>query len=459
MFFRFISCFLPSLLFFSVQVHAANSSCISEVQIRNVSLSFKFVPMNLIPQTELCDSQAESYQLASILLSLKDLRLDPAPLSGRYDQKILGDDFWKYLTTRIKVISKADESSPSCRSGAMAYVEPETPNTLFLCPSYFADKYYSPYGKATILLHEARHIEGYPHELCLAGNKVGATGGCDERIDDRGSYAVSTEALAKILFRGQNISPSEKKRLKIQLLESLESFNEPVNGIGNTALYLVDETESRAYFFDGLQLYPTRHFEQAHVVSRFVNLQILPKNKMKAFSWDVLQSESSFSPAAGACAQAYNALPAPKRSRLLEVIDDGIYFACVYEDHLSARIGFEITEDLVIELPFKAKAVFSSDEVMDSERNSYYAISTENKFYRIRFLENQKVSITQVADPTGGFKHLFFFNSDLTGLSNKGVLMKLDFDTQEWVQFPALEGRRFKTSTRPFLWSRDFLSL
>lgn len=131
MFFRFISCFLPSLLFFSVQVHAANSSCISEVQIRNVSLSFKFVPMNLIPQTELCDSQAESYQLASILLSLKDLRLDPAPLSGRYDQKILGDDFWKYLTTRIKVISKADESSPSCRSGAMAYVEPETHNTLF----------------------------------------------------------------------------------------------------------------------------------------------------------------------------------------------------------------------------------------------------------------------------------------------------------------------------------------
>lgn len=444
------------LFVFVEEVQATESSCISKDQVQSVSKPFQFSPADLVPQEDLCNSQADEYKLVSILLALKNLRLDEAPLNNRYDQKILGRDFWSYLTERVKVISKSSQEASSCRNGAMAYVEGEANNTLFLCPLYFTDTYYSLYGKASILLHEARHIEGFPHTMCLAGNKVGSTGGCDEAIEDRGSYAVSTEALAKILFQGKNISATEKAKLRIHLLDSLESFNEPVNGVGNTALYLKDIEGKNAYLFDGLKLYPAKQFEGARVVSRFVNLQIVPRNGMKAFSWEVLQSQSTFAPAAGACAKAYNETAPAQRSPLLEVIDDGIYFACVYENKLSARLGYEMTEDVIIDLPVKIKAVFTSDEVKDSERDSYYAISVDNEFYRIRFGNDGKVAVTKVADPTGGFKHLFFFNSDLTGLTNQGVLLKMDFETNQWIPFPSLQGRYFQSSTRPFLWSSDF---
>ncbi|GEM_PF-4349596 len=456
MFFRLLSGILLSLLTFQGQAQAQTSACISRTQVQSVSEPFQFFPATLIPQADLCDPQTDSYKLVSILLALKNLRLDEAPLDNRYDQKILGSDFWGYLKERVQTISKSSPEASSCQNGAMAYVEGEANSTLFLCPLYFTDTYYSLYGKASILLHEARHTEGYPHTMCLAGNKVGSTGGCDETIEDRGSYAVSTEALAKILFRGKNVPPTERAKLKIHLLESLESFNEPVNGVGNTALYLQDVDGKGAYFFDGLKLYSAKKFDRAQIVSRYVNLQVVPKNGMKAFSWEVLQSQSTFAPAAGACAKAYNDVSAAKRSPLLEVIDDGIYFACVYENHLSARLGYEMTEDVIIKLPKKIKAVFTSDEVKDSERDSYYAISVDNEFYRMRFGENGKVTISKVADPTGGFKHLFFFNSDLTGLTNQGVLLKLDFESNQWVPFPALRDRYFKSSTRPFLWSSDF---
>lgn len=453
---RYIPAILLSLVILSEQGWASTTSCLSQEQVQSVSASFQFLPQQLIPQSELCDAEADSYKLATILLALKNLRLDETPLNNRYDQKILGNDFWGYLKARVRTISKASPEASSCVNGALAFVEDDSQKTLFLCPAYFSDIYYSLYGKASILLHEARHVEGYPHTMCLAGNKVGSTGGCDESIEERGSYAVSTEALAKMLFRGKNIPANEKAKLKIHLLESLESFNEPVNGVGNTALYLQDADGKGAYFFDGIKLFPAKQFERANVVSRYVNLQIVPKNGMKAFSWDVLQSQTAFSPVAGSCAKAYNAAPAEKRSPLIEVIDDGIYFACAYENHLSARLGYEMSEDVVIPLPKKIKAVFTSDEVKDSQRDSYYTQTFDNEFYRIRFNEKGQAAVTKIADPTGGFKHLFFFNSDLTGLTNRGVLLKLDFETGEWVPFPALSGRFFKSSTRPFLWSADF---
>lgn len=439
------------------QAEASVESCLSseDVKIVGRSISTKFLEPSSL---NLCDSQSKEFKLHKILNTLKNLKISKAPLVNRYNQNIVGHDFWAYFTKRVSIIQEADLTAQSCASGALAYVsQVESPNVVFLCPVFFEDGPYTVYEKISILLHEARHVEGFAHSMCLVGSKVSAMGGCDELIEEQGAYAVSTESLAKMFFRGINIPDDERAKLKLALLESLESFNEQVQGLGNTAIYLEGVDGKSAYYFDGVSLHRASYFQRSHVVSRLLNLQIFPLNGAEAYGVDVLKYNPTRLEAEGICSKSYNQSPKHQRELLVDVIQDSIFSACVYENSLFGRIGFEEGEDVHINFPFKVSSVFTSDEVRNYERDSFYVRSSGGEFYRVRFTEGSRFVTTKVSDSVKEFSKIFFFNSDLTALTKNGKLLRLDSDSNEWVPFLGLEERRFKSSTRPVIWSKDLL--
>ena len=401
--------------------------------------------------------EAHQQETLRILLLLRDLQISSEPLKGRYNQNILGTDFWGFFIKRIHTVAEAPAIDSHCAGGAMAYVEQESsPNTAFVCPLFF-DKYFSDYEKAAVLLHEARHTEGHPHVMCLAGNKAANSGGCDERIEDQGAYAVTSEAMAKIAMRGINVPEAEREKMRLNLLVYLESFNESVQGIGNSGIYLESQDGKQAYIFDGVSLASVPKLAKTHFVSRTLSLIALPESKADGFGVDIFKKGLNKIPAAGGCVLEYNRQAPKDRKMLIDIVADGPFSACIYENSIVGRIDGKDGVDAKIEIPGKIRAVFTSDEVFESQRDSFFVRNNKNETYRVRFTEKETFEISKVQDPSKSFNRLFFFNNDLTGLKEDGRLMKIDFETNDWIAVPGLEKMRFKSSTRPFLWSKDLV--
>ena len=57
-------------------------------------------------------------------------------------------------------------------------------------------------------MHEARHIDGYPHITCSKGPRKGLQGACDNRITDTGSYDVTVETYAQMAEYSPNLHPA-----------------------------------------------------------------------------------------------------------------------------------------------------------------------------------------------------------------------------------------------------------
>ncbi|MFS4460810.1 hypothetical protein [Bdellovibrio sp. HCB2-146] len=394
-------------------------------------------------------------EIKTVLSLIQNIRLSNRALPDRYNLNIVGDDFWTFFSKRIHTIEEVSADNEHCVRGAMAFVEQsEKPNVASVCPVFF-DSIYSRYEKASVLLHEAHHTEGHNHVMCLAGNKAGSFGGCDESIKDRGAYAVTIETLAKMILRGIGIPEEDRAQLRFGLLEALDSFNQTVGGIGNSALYLQSLDGKKAYFFDGARLHAAPLYKGQKILSRVLSVLAVPHNKQAITGIDIFSRSLRKVPPQGLCALEYNA--GKTRSKLVDLMNDGPFSLCVYEKGLVGRISFDQDEDSSAEWPFKAVQVLSAEELGLETRDSVFVKSARGEFYQVKSNGSNKFEVKRQPDPTQGFQQLFYFNSDLTGLRRDGQLMKVDFETNQWIPYPGIESMRFKYSTRPFLWSHDLV--
>lgn len=98
-------------------------------------------------------------------------------------------NWWSYFTKRVSRIRFAKQSDNSCHQGFWAYVSPDAPGVMNLCPIVDTS---NPLN-LEIYLHEARHFDGdsYHHVTCTRGNEQGRVGVCDPSLEYKGSYAVS----------------------------------------------------------------------------------------------------------------------------------------------------------------------------------------------------------------------------------------------------------------------------
>ena len=78
-------------------------------------------------------------------------------------------------------------------------------------------------------MHEARHIDGYPHITCSRGPRKGLQGACDTRITAGGSYAVTVETYAQLAKFGIELHPALRAYAKASaVIYADEAFETPV---------------------------------------------------------------------------------------------------------------------------------------------------------------------------------------------------------------------------------------
>lgn len=222
---------------------------------------------------------------------------------------ITDKDWWAYFTQRADTF--AIESN--CPANVVAYVQPFFgQGRIHLCQLFF-DQTQS--DQASTMMHEVRHFDGHRHTTCGQGNEKGNAGACDERITNKGSYAISVQTLVG-LARSKQTSIQERPLLEAQAVYmAFNKFNTvPKVKLNNSVILSSQTAELFSWALDG-DLEPIAELPAPSVVYNSANnLTIFPTDSnLPAYRKDNKLLASIEKP--GLYAEHYNAETPDQRAQ------------------------------------------------------------------------------------------------------------------------------------------------
>ncbi len=397
-----------------------------------------------------CKPGSKTYAMLEAILLINSVRFSDGALGRPFNQDILPNDFWDYFSTRVKTVS----NESTCTNGVLAFVFGGMGDgQVHICPAFYKPEI-SVYERVQVMLHEARHFAGFRHVTCNRGPRKGDGGACDETIDEKGSYAVTVEALSKMAMLAQGVPHAKQSMLKLLALTyANETFNTPTRARDLSSFYLVGN-DHRGYMYSDKGLIEVAAIENAIFISRTVSLAVFPTDKADAFTVDVFSAKMNPMAAMGTFSAQYNGMPKAGRPAVIDILNLGYLSAAITSNYIDGDLKAG-NLDRRIPLPWTVKAAFSGTEFGVPDQDSIYVMNTDNKVFRVQFLPQSQSSITEVdGSSLAGFLRLAEFNGQRLGLNADGQL-QVDLGGA-WKPFEALQDKRFSTISRPFLWDEFF---
>lgn len=395
-----------------------------------------------------CTPGSNTYKTLETLILIKTMQYSDAALAAPYNQNILPGDFWKYFVDRANTIVEEDK----CSTGVLAFVWMIfRDGIIHVCPTIFDDRLLK-YERAQAMLHEVRHFEGFGHVKCIRGNRKGKDGSCDVEIEQKGSYAVTVEALTKMALTSKDVPRVQRTLLKtLALSYANDTFNKPVFDHDMAAFYLEDSGD-HAYIYSNKGLVNVARLEDATLVSRGATLAVFPTNKEDAYTVNVFSNKMDTAPAAGSFSAEYNSMNQDRRPGVVDIMNLAYVSASITENQIKGSFG-DTMVDTVVNVPWKIQAVFSGAEVGAPDEDSLY-IKDELNLFRVKFKPGLEYELTQVPNTVGTMKKLIIYNDKRIGLDSQGhVLVQ---DNGMWIPYAPLHAAVFTKMTRPFMWDQYF---
>lgn len=191
-------------------------------------------------------------------------------------------DWFGYFTKLVKTIQIAK----NCPVGAIAYVNGFFHNnTMHVCPMGLTNAF-TPLDLASIFLHEARHIDGFPHTTCNEGPRARLPGACDKKISEGGSYAVTVETYTQLGKYGKDIHPAFRSIAQASaLIYGAEAFVQPMK-INSEENFLVLTQDNKLYKIDSQNIkaepqYLGTTIQKGQLIKSKLGLVILPDDRSK----------------------------------------------------------------------------------------------------------------------------------------------------------------------------------
>lgn len=260
----------------SAPAHAADGKCIAKSEMQEIAKSFKQFAQ--YANADYCyDGSQTSFLVAAMMFMRETAFSSMTPSRDELFSGKFASSWWNYFIGRIDQI----EIVSSCPKGVVAYVYAFGGNTMYACPLALSDSF-SALDVASVFMHEARHIDGYPHITCSKGPRQGLQGACDRRISDGGSYAVTVETYAQLGKYAQGIHPAMKAYARsAAVIYADEAFENQVQiNRGEHLLALTSDLKFHALDLQNrsdLRLGDTA--AAGHIVRRAQHLVIFPDDK------------------------------------------------------------------------------------------------------------------------------------------------------------------------------------
>jgi hypothetical protein len=193
---------------------------------------------------ELCNSSIDTKKLFNDFQIIEDGKFNTQGSNILIRNIINSDQYYSWLRSQTEGIERGND---------IPYATAYNSNGYFTMQDGWA--MLSTLGRVGVVIHEARHTDGYRHIPCTQGPYQGISmAGCDSEYEYSGSHAVEMEYYARVVAQGENFHPLYKKMARLMAMGRTNFvFNKPVIQ-AREALFLIKADNSGALLIDGNQV-------------------------------------------------------------------------------------------------------------------------------------------------------------------------------------------------------------
>lgn len=401
------------------------ADCISQSEMKVIASHFN--QFAGLANADFCNDNSQNWHLVSSIMFMRKTQFSQTmqPSKDELFSGKFANSWYDYFIGRIDNLEVVGD----CPKGVIAYVYMFGDKTMYTCPAALTTSF-SSLDRASVMMHEARHIDGFPHMTCTKGARKGIQGACDTKISEGGSYAVTVETYAQLAKFAEGIHPALKAYARASaVIYAEEAFETPVK-INRTENLLV-LTNALDFHSFNVEKSETKKLGKAssdgRIVRRGQHMIFFPNDKtLKAkyiFSndeGDIEQSPSDF-------VTEYNAGTPQQKANLVDLHIGAQWSARVYKNKITFLCDPKspATKDLALPNGITAASLIYPDGYardkytanLTAETGEIYEIGCVNKAASIKpaaFKLDQKYSRIHKAA------------GQVFGLSPDGKLYKLE---------------------------------
>lgn len=292
------------------------TDCVSKSEMQTIAQHF--TQFASYANADYCyDGSQVSNLIASIMFMRGTTFSAMAPSKDELFSGKFAASWWDYFIGRIDQMQIVNE----CPKGVIAYVKMFAGKTMFVCPMALTDQF-SSLDRSSVFMHEARHIDGFPHITCSKGPRVGIQGACDNKISDTGSYAVTVETYAQLAKFAIGLHPALRAYARESaVIYADEAFETPARISRAEYLLLV----SSALDFHALNvktnaLAKIGHAPVAgHIVRRSQHMIMIPNDKTLRGSYLFTRNEGEIAQSPSDLIAEYNSQTPAEKANLVDL--------------------------------------------------------------------------------------------------------------------------------------------
>lgn len=264
-FFAVTAMFACTALAADLPVFDKEFSCFNKVDADRYVSDFN-INVKSFGGMELCDSKLDTKKLFNDLSLVEQGAFDVAPQNVFIRNYVASAEYYKWLKQQTRGMNRGNDIPHATAYNSWGY---------FTMQDGWATL--STLGRVGVVIHEARHTEGYRHIPCTHGPYEGSSNdGCDKDYEYGGSHAVEMEYYGRVVTAGRNFHPIYKSMARLMAMgRSNMMFNKSPIQVREvlTALdkdgrpAIVDE--GKVTVRDGLTVAPGRLKRASHGASLF----------------------------------------------------------------------------------------------------------------------------------------------------------------------------------------------
>ena len=328
-----VALLLCSTILFTGFFANAAANCISKEEMNEITSHF--TQFSSLAGKEFCHDGSETANLLASLMFMRKNQFtsDMKPSTDQLFSGKFAASWYQYFIGRIDQMTV----DTGCPKGVAAFVYGFGGKTMYVCSAALNDNF-SALDRASIFMHEARHIDGYPHITCSTGARKGLQGACDSKITDTGSYAVTVETYAQLAKFSTDLHPALKAYARsAAVIYADEAFETPVQVTRSVQLLVMTNTKDLLTFTPGSSA-ALKPMGQAsalgHIITRAQHLVLLPDDRSLPAKYFFTGNVGDISQSPGDAFTEYNSQSPVVRSEFVDFQSGAQWNAKVYKSKI-----------------------------------------------------------------------------------------------------------------------------